>query len=56
MRNFPECRKQNIVEAFDDMENLRLYIPDNINIDLVDKTYLFTVSYSGHEHTKASIH
>lgn len=41
-------------EAYEDADNLRLYLPDHIPIDLVDKAYLFNVRSTGDEQFKVS--
>ena len=42
--HYPEFSKQAMLEAYDDNQGLREYVPDNIPLELTDKTYLFNVS------------
>ena len=44
-----------MLEAYADNEGLRAYIPDNVQLELVEKAYLFNVSSQANELVEARL-
>ena len=52
---FAECSKENMLNSFDGVNELRRYLPDSTPATMMNKRYLFDVYSLGYEWHKARV-